>query len=55
MYGWMAIVTFLIVQHPLPKTGPMFWFMMQVAMLFGFAVGFPVNWWLVRVGIKEKM
>lgn len=55
MYGWMAIVTFLIVEHPLNQTGPVFWFMMQVAMLLGFAVSYPVNWWLVRVGIKEKM
>ncbi len=29
--------------------------MMQIAMLLGFATSYPVNWWLVRKGIKEKM
>lgn len=55
MYGWMAIVTFLILGHELQKTDPLFWFMMQVAMLAGFVTSYPVNWWLLRAGIKEKM
>jgi hypothetical protein len=55
MYGWMAIATFLIFGHELEKTGPVFWFMMQIAMLAGFLTAYPVNWWLLRAGIKEKM
>ncbi len=56
MYGWMAIVVFLIVGHELPKTDPVFWFMMQIAMLAGFLTSYPVNWWwLLERGIKEKM
>lgn len=55
MYGWMAFVTFGIFGHELPKTQPVFWFMMQLAMLAGFLTSYPVNWWLVRAGIKEKM
>lgn len=55
MYGWMAIATFLIIGHEIPKTGPVFWFMMQIAMLAGFLTSYPVNWWLLRAGIKEKM
>jgi len=55
MYGWMAIVTFAIFGHELAKTDPMFWFMMQIAMLAGFVTAYPVNWWLLRKGIKEKM
>ena len=55
MYGWMAIVTFLIFGHEIPKTDPVFWFMMQIAMIFGFLTAYPVNWWLLRTGIKEKM
>ncbi len=55
MYGWMAIATFLIFGHELEKTGPVFWFMMQIAMLAGFLTSYPVNWWLLRAGIKEKM
>lgn len=32
-----------------------FWFMMQIAMLCGFATSYPVTWWLIRSGIKEPM
>ncbi|MDQ6734756.1 MAG: DUF4396 domain-containing protein [Nitrospirota bacterium] len=55
MYGWMAIVTFVIFGHGIPKTSPVFWFMMQIAMLAGFLTSYPVNWWLIRKGIKEAM
>jgi len=55
MYGWMALVTFAIFGHELDKGGPVFWFMMQVAMGAGFLTSYPVNWWLVRSGIKERM
>ena len=55
MYGWMAVVIFLIFHQEIPKTNPVFWFMMQIAMLVGFLTSYPVNWWLLRAGIKEKM
>lgn len=55
MYGWMAVVTFLIFGHELHKNEPVFWFMMQIAMFFGFATSFPVNIWLLKRGIKEPM
>ena len=55
MYGWMAITTFLIFGHELKKTDPVFWFMMQIAMVCGFLTSYPVNWWLLKSGIKEKM
>lgn len=55
MYGWMAVVTFVIFGHELDKGSAVFWFMMQIAMLAGFATSYPVNWWLVRKGIKEAM
>jgi hypothetical protein len=55
MYGWMAIATFLIFGHEMEKTNPVFWFMMQIAMLVGFLTSYPVNWWLLHSGIKEKM
>jgi hypothetical protein len=55
MYGWMAIAVFLIFGHEIPKTSPVFWFMMQIAMLAGFLTSYPVNWWLLRKGIKEVM
>jgi Domain of unknown function (DUF4396) len=55
MYGWMAIATFAIFGHELEKTNPVFWFMMQIAMLAGFATAYPVNRWLLKKKIKEPM
>jgi hypothetical protein len=55
MYGAMAIATFGIFGHELEKTSPVFWFAMQLAMWWGFATSYPVNWWLLKRGIKEEM
>lgn len=55
MYGWMAIARFLIFHHEIEKTSPVFWFMMQLAMICGFCAAYPVNWWLIKSGIKEAM
>jgi Domain of unknown function (DUF4396) len=55
MYGWMAVVRFALFGRELPKSDPTFWFMMQLAMFLGFATAYPLNWWLVRKGIKEQM
>ncbi len=55
MYGWMAIAVFALFHHELAKTDPVFWFMMQIAMLVGFCTSYPVNWLLLRWGIKEAM
>jgi len=59
MYGFMALAQYL---YFLPLLGKMlevntaeFWFTMQIAMLAGFLTSYPVNWWLIKVGIKEKM
>lgn len=59
MYGFMAIAYFAIFpmwfDATLKTNSAEFWFAMQIAMLFGFATSYPVNWWLLKVGIKEKM
>lgn len=59
MYAFMAFAQFFIfraVLHSLLEVNsPEFWFMMQIAMVAGFATAYPVNWWLLRAGIKEKM
>jgi hypothetical protein len=34
---------------------PSYWLIMQVAMMAGFLTTLPVNAWLIRKGIKEKM
>jgi hypothetical protein len=54
MYGWMALVIFVLFGH-LSPTRPEFWFMMQIAMCCGFVTAYPVNWWLVKSGIKMGM
>lgn len=55
MYGGMAIATFLIFKHELKASDPLFWFVMQLAMLCGFITAYPVNWWLIKKNIKEAM
>ncbi|MBJ3776977.1 DUF4396 domain-containing protein [Acuticoccus mangrovi] len=59
MYGFMAIAHFWIFGRllgaELAVPTPEFWFMMQIAMLCGFVTAYPVNWWLIRRGIKEAM
>lgn len=54
MYGWMAIVIFVLFGE-IPKTNPAFWFMMQIAMVAGFLTSYPANWWLLKKRIKERM
>jgi Domain of unknown function (DUF4396) len=59
MYGFMAVAVFYIFRTvlgaELQVNSPEFWFMMQIAMLCGFATSYPVNWWLIRRGVKEAM
>lgn len=56
MYGWMAIVSFvLFANEPLPKDTWIFWFMMQLAMLFGFFCAYPMNVLLIKLGVKKGM
>ena len=55
MYGWMAIATFVIFGQELSKLSPVFWFMLQIAMLAGFLTNLPITWLLLRLGIKERM
>lgn len=55
MYGWMAIANFLIFHRLLKASDPVFWFMMQIGMLCGLATAYPINWILIKKGIKEAM
>jgi len=34
---------------------PEFWFVMSMALLVGFVVAYPINWWLVSQGLKHGM
>ncbi|WP_402463403.1 DUF4396 domain-containing protein [Isoptericola aurantiacus] len=59
MYGTMALVQLWILPDLLggraAVTTPVFWAAMQVAMVVGFATSYPVNWYLIRAGVKERM
>ncbi|WJY27520.1 DUF4396 domain-containing protein [Sporosarcina trichiuri] len=55
MFGWMALVHYVLFQTPPEPTSPVYWFMMQIAMILGFATSYPANAWLIRKGIKEAM
>lgn len=59
MYGFMAVAYFVIFRTgfgvTLETDTVEFWFMMQIAMLFGFLTTYPANLWLLKSGIKEAM
>jgi hypothetical protein len=59
MYAFMAFAKFYLFRRllgfDLRVDSAEFWFTMQIAMLCGFVTSFPVNWWLITVGIKEAM
>lgn len=59
MYDFMAFAQFYLFEqvwnHWIDPNIPEFWYMLQIAMMAGFATSYPVNWWLIRTGIKEKM
>jgi hypothetical protein len=55
LFAWMALMHFVLFHPPLHADSPVYWFMMQIGMLIGFAASYPMNWWLIRAGIKEAM
>ena len=50
----MAVSQKLLFHPPVEPNSPVYWFMMQIAMIFGFITSFPMNWFLIRSGIKER-
>ena len=56
MYGWMALAIFVFWPGMgMDRTSWTFWFLMQIAMGFGFLFSYPMNVWLIRRGIKKEM
>jgi hypothetical protein len=59
MYGFMAFAQFYVLRRIIGSQAEVnsveFWFTMQIAMIAGFLTSYPVNWWLIRSGIKERM
>ena len=53
MFAWMGVSAWL---YPaLEPTAWSYWLMMQVAMVVGFLTTYPLNWWLIARGVKERM
>ena len=57
MAGMMPIASLgrLAVGEKLSPLTPEFWFVMSMALLAGFIVAYPINWWLVAKGLKHGM
>ncbi len=56
MSVWAVVVYFVLFPAPhLRVTQAVFWFMMQIGMMLGFATSYPVNLFLLKSGWKEKM
>lgn len=59
MYGGMAALQFRILSWHYGTSAPVdtveFWAAMQLAMVAGFITSYPMNWWLLRAGVKELM
>jgi hypothetical protein len=59
MYGFMAYLQFDVFERFFGGQAAVdsveFWGAMQLAMLGGFVTSYPMNWYLIRAGIKEAM
>ncbi len=55
LFGWMALMHFVFFHPPIAPDRAAYWFMMQIGMLIGYATSYPMNWWLIRLGVKEAM
>lgn len=55
MYALSYIIFVLVLPVAVSRTSWTFWFVMQLAMVAGFLCAFPMNWWLVKKGIKPAM
>ena len=53
------VPTAMILKAHVPGAGdptrPSFWFVMSMALLVGFVVAYPINWWLVANHLKHGM
>lgn len=55
LFGGMAIYQRLIFSPPLAHHDPVYWMMMQLAMILGSLTAYPMNRWLLSKGLKEAM
>lgn len=57
MGGMIAVSTLAWkgVREAHDPTQPLFWFRMSLALMFGFVIAYPMNWWLVANHLKHGM
>lgn len=56
MFAFMAMNRLVFFPSGPPEPDSVaYWFLMQIAMIVGFATSYPANWWLVKAGLKEAM
>ena len=59
MYGFMALAQSAYFQpligEPIEVNAPELRLTMQIDIFCGFVTSYPVNWWLIEAGIKERM
>lgn len=55
MYLFSYLVFFVWHSEPFARTSFEFWFVMQLAMCAGFCFSYPVNWLLIKKGVKPAM
>lgn len=56
MYAWMALTHFVFFPKPhLTPFNPVYWLMMQAAMICGYFTSYPMNYALIRMGWKDAM
>ncbi|TKA59244.1 hypothetical protein B0A55_12476 [Friedmanniomyces simplex] len=53
LFGWMAIFQIAIFHWKLEVDSVTYWWMMQIGMFCGHWTGVPINWWLIKTGVKE--
>ncbi|WP_234731790.1 DUF4396 domain-containing protein [Acidocella facilis] len=53
LFAWMALTRFVFFGPSLQPDSATYWFMMQIGMIIGFATAFPMNWLLIKSGVKE--
>jgi hypothetical protein len=56
LFAWMGLTFFVFFSSPhIAPDNIVFWFMMQIGMIIGFATSYPANHWLIKRGVKEAM
>ena len=55
-FAFMALSRLVFLRDaPLGLDSVTYWFVMQLAMIVGFATSYPANLWLVRSRLKESL